>query len=367
LFQQVCSQTVMGGQVSTKCCVAQSDPNDVSGSADIALLTDEEIGDRAKEPLSEQEIVMVETTWKKAAGLGVETVGVILFKHIFTLAPDAIGLFSFKKEPNVRTYGTPGLKAHGVKVVSTVGAAVDSIRNVPALVPVLQELAMKHVGYGVQPAHFDIVGKALMLTFKDGLGREFTNPVQVAWKKVWGTVSSAMIAVMSVELAKQTKTVEEPKKVDALATQAPISDCEVHLVQESWAKIVVLGNEDLGIALFRHIFMEAPEALQLFPFKDDWKNLYESPRLKAHAAKVIATVGTAVAGLNKLDALVPVLKELGLKHVGYGIQPAHYDVVGKALIATLTESLDRAFTPDVHAAWTKVYGIVSTTMIGSTA
>jgi len=353
------------GQIPAKhCCVAQNDPNDVSGSADVALLTDEQIGDRAKEPLSEQEIVLVETSWKKAASLGAETVGVILFKHIFALAPDALGLFSFRKEPNVRTYETPGLRAHGVKVVSTVGAAVDSLRNVPALLPVLQELALKHVGYGVQPAHFDVVGKALMLTFKDGLGKDFTHPVQVAWTKVWGTVASAMIAVMKVE---QPKKVETPAKAAAPVVEGPVSATEIHLVQESWAKIAVLGDEDLGLALFRHIFQEAPEALQLFPFKDDWKNLYESPRLRSHGSKVIATVGTAVAGLKDLGALVPVLKELGLKHVGYGIKPAHYDAVGKALIATLSDCLERAFTPDVQAAWTKVYGILSTTMIGSTA
>merc|ERR1712039_147805 len=175
------------------------------------------------------------------------------------------------------------------------------------------------------------------------------------------------IAAMTVEMAKTPPKVEAPKTAPAPAAeaQAPISAEDIHLVQESWAKIAALGNEDLGIALFRHIFMEAPQALQLFPFKDDWKNLYESPRLKAHATKVVSTVGVAVSMLTKLDALVPVLKELGLKHVGYGIQPAHYDVVGKALIATLSDSLENAFTPDVQAAWTKVYGIVSTTMIGS--
>merc|ERR1719258_921634 len=32
--------------------------------------------------------------------------------------------------------------------------------------------------------------------------------------------------------------------------------------------------------------------------------------------------------LKKLDKLIPVLVNLGKKHVGYGVEPAHYDVVG---------------------------------------
>lgn len=45
------------------------------------------------------------------------------------------------------------------------------------------------------------------------------------------------------------------------------------------------------------------------------QNLYESPKLKAHGAKVVTTVGTAVAGLRNIAALVPTLKSLGKQHV----------------------------------------------------
>ena len=40
---------------------------------------------------------------------------------------------------------------------------------------------------------------------------------------------------------------------------------------------------------------------------------------------------------------------MGLKHVGYGVQAAHYDVVGQALIETLSVTLQRHFTEP--AAW----------------
>mmetsp|Transcript_15583 Transcript_15583/g.43465 ORF Transcript_15583/g.43465 Transcript_15583/m.43465 type:complete len:369 (+) Transcript_15583:94-1200(+) len=365
----------MGAYQQKECCAPATDVNDVVGSEAALMLIDELIAERALQPLTDAEIGIVENTWKQVAGLGVETVGVILFKHIFTIAPDALGLFAFRKEPNVKTYETPGLRAHGVRVVTTVGAAVDGLRNLPALVPVLQELAIKHVGYGVLPEHYEVVGKALMLTLKDGLGAAFTERVQVPWAKVWHTISKTMIDAQAPVLCE--KKAEEAEAEEAAAEarakakaaskeeEGPISRVDIHLVQESWSKVEAMGEEAVGVALFRNIFTAAPEALGLFPFKDGLKNLYESPKLKAHASKVIATVSVAVNGLTNLKALVPVLQELGLKHVGYKVLKPHYDVVGSALITTLSESLEAAFTEDTKAAWLKVWELVSTTMIGN--
>ena len=60
-------------------------------------------------------IEIVEESWAKAAALGADKVGVLLFKNIFTIAPAAINLFvSFKDEENL--YESPKLEAHGIKV-----------------------------------------------------------------------------------------------------------------------------------------------------------------------------------------------------------------------------------------------------------
>ena len=137
----------------------------------------------------------------------------------------------------------------------------------------------------------------------------------------------------------------------------------VEEVEKSWAKVAALGVENVGVLLFKNIFTVAPEALELFSFKNE-PDLYDSPKLKAHGANVVSTVGKAVAGLRELEALVPVLAALGERHVGYGILEPHYDVVGKALLMTLEQGLGDAFTPEVKEAWTLVYGVVATTMKG---
>merc|ERR550525_1379893 len=104
-----------------------------------------------------------------------------------------------------------------------------------------------------------------------------------------------------------------------------------------------------------NIFKIAPGALQLFPFKDDSENLWKcGGRATAHANKVVQTLDTAVKLLNDLGTLVPVLQELGLKHVGFNVLPEHYDVVGQAAIASLETALGDKFTPTVRNSWLKV-------------
>ena len=76
----------------------------------------------------------------------------------------------------------------------------------------------------------------------------------------------------------------------------------------------------------------------MFSFKDE-TNLYESPKLEEHGVKVVTTVGTAVGLLRDLETLVPVLQKLGASHVRYGVVPAHYEVVGQAMMRTLQMGL----------------------------
>jgi len=286
-------------------------------------------------------------------------VGVLLFKNIFSIAPEAVELFSFKNESNV--YESPKLKAHGAKVASTVGTAVAGLQDINRLVPVLQALGLRHAGYNVTPAHYDVVGKALIETLRKGLQADFTPDVEAAWTAVYGLISSTMMGAKE-QMQKDDSINVDDSMLDA--NGGPLSDDAKALVEASWAKVAALGAEEVGVLLFKNIFSIAPEAVELFSFKNE-SNVYESPKLKAHGAKVASTVGTAVAGLQDINRLVPVLQALGLRHAGYNVTPAHYDVVGKALIETLRKGLQADFTPDVEAAWTAVYGLISSTMMGA--
>jgi hemoglobin-like flavoprotein len=346
--------------------------------------------DSKPQPLTMEEIHLVEKSWVKVEGLGVEKVGVLLFKNIFELEPACLQLFSFKDEPGL--YKSAKLKQHGTKVVQTVGAAIGGLRNLDALVPVLDALAVKHVEFAILPKsnakhkdYYDVVGQALMKTLREGVGKDFTSKHEGAWTKVYSLVSETMIKKSievqttlekkleagkdEVVITQNMSSRKNKKKPDAVTPPPAITPDEISIIEKSWNKVEELGVEKVGVLLFKNIFEMEPACLQMFSFRDE-PGLYKSAKLKKHGALVVKTVGAAVAGLRNLEGLVPVLEQLALKHVGYNIlpqsNPRHkefYGIVGQALLKTLRDGLGKDFTAELKAAWTKVYTVVSETMI----
>lgn len=126
----------------------------------------------------------------------------------------------------------------------------------------------------------------------------------------------------------------------------------IPLVTQSWAQVAPIARE--AAALFYGNLFSADPTL---------KPLFRSQDMDVQGAKLMQMIGAAVAKLNDLPTLVPILKSLGRRHADYGVQDAHYATVGGALLKTLGQGLGEAFTPDVEAAWTEVYGVMATVMI----
>ncbi|WP_203256257.1 globin family protein [Hyunsoonleella ulvae] len=124
----------------------------------------------------------------------------------------------------------------------------------------------------------------------------------------------------------------------------------IELVQGTFKKVVPIADKAAEI-FYAKLFDLDPALKPLF--KGD---------MKEQGAKLMSMIGTAVNGLNNLEAIVPAVQNLGRNHVGYGVKDSHYDTVGTALIYTLETGLGDAFTPDVKNAWVEVYTVLATTM-----
>ena len=77
---------------------------------------------------------------------------------------------------------------------------------------------------------------------------------------------------------------------------------------------------------------------------------------------LMSMIGAAVSGLKDLERLAPVVRQLGARHVRYGVQAKHYATVGSALLWTLDQGLGDRFTPAVREAWTAAYTLLSDVM-----
>jgi hemoglobin-like flavoprotein len=117
------------------------------------------------------------------------------WQQVEPIAPAAAALFYenlFAADPSLKPLFKGDLQQQGHKLMQMIGSAVGRLDDLPGLMPVLQNLAVRHAGYGVQAAHYDTVGAALLKTLGQGLGDDFTPLVRQAWTEVYGLMARVM-------------------------------------------------------------------------------------------------------------------------------------------------------------------------------
>jgi hemoglobin-like flavoprotein len=119
------------------------------------------------------------------------------------------------------------------------------------------------------------------------------------------------------------------------------------LVRDSFAKVAPIAPT--AAELFYGRLFELDPGLRPL-FKGD---------MKEQGRKLMAMIATAVAGLDKLDTIVPAVRALGKRHAGYGVIDAQYDTVAAALLWTLEQGLGPDFTPATKEAWTACYTLLA--------
>lgn len=126
---------------------------------------------------------------------------------------------------------------------------------------------------------------------------------------------------------------------------------QIAIVQSTWAKVAPNADAVAGM-FYQRLFETAPEVTHLFK-----SNMTEQGR------KLTQMISVAVNGLNNLEAIVPAVQAMGVRHVDYGVKETDYDSVGTALLWTLGEGLGDEFTEEAREAWSLTYSTLATVMI----
>ena len=126
---------------------------------------------------------------------------------------------------------------------------------------------------------------------------------------------------------------------------------QIQLIRQSWEQVKPI-QEIAGNLFYQRLFELAPQVRHLF-----------KSGIKTQAAKLMATLGLVVAHLDKPDILIPKVTSLAQRHNQYGAQPAHYAVVGEALLCTLEQGLGDQWNDDLKEAWATAFGVLAKAMI----
>ena len=118
-----------------------------------------------------------------------------------------------------------------------------------------------------------------------------------------------------------------------------------------------MSQEPAGLAahFYGRMFELDPSLRSIFP-----------TGLAGHGGKFLGMLETVVNGLDQPVALASLVRALGRRQRGYGLQPRHYAVVGQALLFTVAQSLGDKFTEEVSLAWADAYVLLAETMMAAT-
>lgn len=129
-----------------------------------------------------------------------------------------------------------------------------------------------------------------------------------------------------------------------------MSPTQIDLVQTTFADVKPIAATAAEL-FYGRLFTLDPALRPLF--KGD---------MQRQGELLMTMIGAAVRGLSNLEALAPVVRQMGARHAGYGVRAEHYQTVGAALLWTLEQGLGPKFTPAVREAWAAAYELLAEVM-----
>ncbi|WLW59699.1 MULTISPECIES: NO-inducible flavohemoprotein [Achromobacter] len=118
-----------------------------------------------------------------------------------------------------------------------------------------------------------------------------------------------------------------------------------------------------GVALTKHFYA------RMFKHNPELKHVFNQGH-QAGGEQQQALAGAVAAYAEHIDdpsVLMPVVTRIVHKHVSLGIRPEHYQIVGKHLLASISEVLGEAATEELVAAWAAAYGQLADLLIAEEA
>jgi hemoglobin-like flavoprotein len=119
----------------------------------------------------------------------------------------------------------------------------------------------------------------------------------------------------------------------------PVDHSLVLRLRLSCARLLLKGDQ-LATTFYDMLFERHPSVRPLFP--ND---------LRQQRAKLTQMLAWVVTKLDRPLELVPALRELGRKHVGYGARPEHYPLVREALIDAMARTAGPDWSREIAQDW----------------
>lgn len=127
-------------------------------------------------------------------------------------------------------------------------------------------------------------------------------------------------------------------------------------IVKSTAPVLEVKGREITTCFYNRMFEQHPELLNIFNHANQSKGRQQT----ALANMVYA----AARHIDRLEEIIPAVRQVAHKHRSLNVQPEHYPIVGKYLLLAIKEVLGEAATDDILKAWEDAYGVIAQAFIG---
>jgi len=124
-------------------------------------------------------IALIQVNFEQLAALG-ERLPELFYAELFSI------------DPSLRAMFDGDMRRQHMKFMMALALIVRSLREPEKITHIIENLAIKHVGYGVRPKHYTPFGNALLRTLKKILGPDYTRDVADAWEESFRMLARIM-------------------------------------------------------------------------------------------------------------------------------------------------------------------------------
>ena len=153
--------------------------------------------------------------------------------------------------------------------------------------------------------------------------------------------------------AKKSGGEKMASKAAAFKSNKNVLGLEADILRETFG-LLAPNAEKMVLRFYDELFERFPAVVPMF------KNTTKAKQAKM----LVPALKLVIDNLDDPDKLVPVLQAMGQRHQGYGAVPEHYGAVAETLMDVMKEFAGKAWTKQVHNAWSDALNLVAETMLG---
>ena len=134
--------------------------------------------------MTEQEIKLIKTSWAHFRRVKPEVVADAFYSKLFL------------DNPSLRKLFPTDMEGQYEKLIAMLNTLVARLDKLDELKSDVVAMALRHKEYGVKTTQYKMVGDALLWTLKSGLGNDWDEATEKAWRKTYKILADTMTAAI---------------------------------------------------------------------------------------------------------------------------------------------------------------------------